>query len=111
MNETTGACQKELAALAESPKQSWRQSLVKKNGTIIAKNFLGRGYVQIALQSLPNCSLTLRACPSLQPGASHTAEDWAHCCDWLLLTDIASGVVGTSTDVRAMISRSSSSHL
>lgn len=39
-----------------------------------------------------------------------TAEDWAHCCDWLLLTDMASGVEGTSTDVRAKISRSSSSH-
>lgn len=41
---------------------------------------------------------------------THTAEDWAHCCDWLLLTDMASGVEGTSTDVRAKISRSSSSH-
>lgn len=42
--------------------------------------------------------------------STHTAEDWAHCCDWLLLTDMASGVEGTSTDVRAKISRSSSSH-
>ena len=58
--------------------------------------------------------------PSLQPlplpsflcfsRGSQTAEDWPHCCDWLLLIDMASGVEGTSTDVRAKISRSSSSH-